>query len=197
MSYEIYYDRAFISVGSNYIPLVNSGSSNCFEYGFGGRSICEKAWNVLNWKRGGRFMFTAAEVGEIARDYDEYNQESGMMYKSRHRAFDNSEMERWIINGMKRAYTVEEYVSFGNSLYVLDYSKGRSSEWERHYFATTDELLGILGRLKDTRSLEIKLGNNREAYRPKGQGAPRSKRRTCDLDSYYTLLYTAERKPYA
>ena len=31
MSSEIYYDRAFIRVGDRFIPVVNHGSSNCFD----------------------------------------------------------------------------------------------------------------------------------------------------------------------
>ena len=31
MSSEIYYDRAYIRVGDRFIPVVNHGSSNCFE----------------------------------------------------------------------------------------------------------------------------------------------------------------------
>ena len=32
MSSEIYYDRAFIRVGDRFIPVVNHGSSNCFDF---------------------------------------------------------------------------------------------------------------------------------------------------------------------
>ncbi|QQQ95131.1 hypothetical protein [Blautia pseudococcoides] len=31
MSSEIFYDKAFIRVGEKYIPIVNHGSSNCFD----------------------------------------------------------------------------------------------------------------------------------------------------------------------
>ena len=32
MSSEIFYDKAFIRVEEKYIPVVNHGSSNCFEF---------------------------------------------------------------------------------------------------------------------------------------------------------------------
>ena len=32
MSSEIFYDKAFILVGEKYIPVVNHGSSNCFDF---------------------------------------------------------------------------------------------------------------------------------------------------------------------
>lgn len=187
MSHQIYYDRAYIRVGDKYIPLVNSGSSNCFEVGFSGRQIGEKGWNVQNWLRSGQFLFTEDEIKAIARDYDSYNQECGMMYKSRNQCFAPGEMERWIINGMKRAYTVEEYVSFGNSFFVLDFSPDEIHDWKRHPFKTTADLLRILDELKDSKSLEIKLGYNREVYRPKTVKPPRKKLRVGDLPECYVL----------
>lgn len=42
MSSEIFYDKAFIQVEEKYIPVVNHGSSNCFEFDSRGREIPEK-----------------------------------------------------------------------------------------------------------------------------------------------------------
>ena len=186
MSYQIYYDRAFIRAGDKFIPLANSGSNNCFQYVFR-REVPEKNWNVLNWKHETQFLFTESEIKDIARVYDEYNQESGMMYKSRNRCFASGEFERWVINGMKHAYTVEEYVSFGNGFFVLDYSAKETKDWKRHNFKTTDELLNILDELKDIRSKEIKLRDNRDVYRPKTKRAPKKVLRASDLSEYYIL----------
>ena len=47
MSSEIYYDRAFIRVGDRFIPVVNHGSSNCFDFDARGREVPEKHWSVL------------------------------------------------------------------------------------------------------------------------------------------------------
>ena len=44
MSSEIFYDKAFIRVGEKYIPIVNHGSSNCFDIDRRGREIPEKRW---------------------------------------------------------------------------------------------------------------------------------------------------------
>jgi len=187
MSYSIYYDRAFICAGNKYIPLANSGSNNCYEYGIGNRMRCEKSWNVLNWKRSDQFLFSETEIKEIARDYDLYNQGSGMIFKSRNQCFAPGEFERWIINGMKRAYTIEEYVSFENGFFVLDYSANETKEWKQHPFQTTDELLSILENLKASKSLDIKLCNNREVYRPKTSRAPKTPLRASDLSEYYVL----------
>lgn len=187
MSYEIYYDRAFICVEDKYIPLVNSGSNNCFDINLRGREICEKNWSVLNWKHKKQFLFSADEIKDIARQYDLYNQECGMMFKSRNVCFGPGEFERWVINAMKRAYTVEEYVGFGNGFYVLDYSASETKEWTRHPFKTTDELLGILDTLKERPSLDIQLSYNREVYRPKTHRANPTHLRPGDLPEYYVL----------
>ena len=186
MSYSIYYDRAFVRVGDKFIPLANSGSNNCYEYR-NGREVPEKNWGVLNWKRGCQAMFTGTEIRELARQYDEYNQESGMIYKSRHRSFEPGEFERWVIGGMKNAYTVEEYHSFGNRFYVLDYSGRDIDKWVRHYFSTTGELLDILARLGTEREISIKLENNREVYRPVNHRPRGRGLRPGDLPEYYVL----------
>ena len=55
MSSEIFYDKAFIRVGDKYIPVVNHGSSNCFEVTARGREIPEKYWSVLNYPHTGRY----------------------------------------------------------------------------------------------------------------------------------------------
>ena len=186
MSYSIYYDRAFVRVDDQFIPMVNSGSNNCFEIR-GNLQIPEKDWSVLNWKRRGRVMFSPDEIREIAREYDQYNQESGMIHKSRYRQFEPGEFERWVINGMKRAHTVEEYRSFGNGLYVLDYSPSETSEWRKHSFSTTAELKEILSSLSAVQEIDITLSDNREVYRPVNQRSRGHSLRASDLESYYVL----------
>jgi hypothetical protein len=186
MSYQIYYDRAFIRVGDKFIPLANSGSNNCWEYS-GNRDIPEKNWSVLNWKHEYQFVFSESEIKKLARIYDQHNQESGIDHKSRNQCFESGEFERWIINGMKNAYTVEEYVSFGNDFYVSDYSADDTRDWKKYSFKTTDGLLKILDDLKDIRSKDIKLGYNREVFRPKVKRASKKVLRAADLSEYYVL----------
>ncbi len=65
MSSEIFYDKAFILVGEKYIPVVNHGSSNCFDFDSRGHNR-EKHWSVLNYPHTGRMLFTAEEMQEIA-----------------------------------------------------------------------------------------------------------------------------------
>lgn len=185
MSYQIYYDRAFIRVGDKFIPLVNSGSNNCWDFK-GGREVPEKDWGVLNWKRRDRLCFTETEIREIARDYEQNNQESGMDFKSRNRCFDSGEFERWIVNGLNNAYTIEEYVSFGNGFYIFDYSPKETKDWKRYPFRTTDEFLSILKGLTSN-FIALHMDNNREVYRPKSARAARKKLRAADLPEYYVL----------
>ena len=164
MSYEIYYDRAYIRVGNKFIPLVNQGSNNCWAYNCYGRAVPEKNWQVLNWEHGGQLLFTAEEVREQATIYEESNERSGTCYKTRNTSFASGEFGRWIVNGMKTAYTIEEYVSFGNALSVHDYSV-----WEKrkdYFFRTTEEFLALLEQLQGSTALNVHFGNSREVNRP-------------------------------
>jgi hypothetical protein len=208
MSYSIYYDRAFIRVGDKFVPMVNSGSNNCFQFN-GRREVPEKNWGVLNWKRSGRVVFSRDEILEIAQDYDRYNGESGMLFKSRHRVFGPGEFERFVINGMKNAHTVEEYSSFGNGLYVLDYRSSKPCNWVKYPFKTSDELLSVLNRLGSANEINIRLNNNREVYRPVNHRPRGPGLRACDLTEYYVLggrgvtkelkgliVYLVKLKPY-
>lgn len=44
MSYEIIYDKQFIKVKDSYVPMVLSGSSNCYEYGNNGKERRSRSW---------------------------------------------------------------------------------------------------------------------------------------------------------
>ena len=190
MSYSIYYDRAYIRVGEDFIPLVNSGSNNCFEISWNGREIAEKNWGVLNWHRRNRVLFSLAEICEIAREYDEYNKESGMIFKTRNTCFASKEFERWVINGVKSAYTVEEYMSFGNCVYFVDCSQRDADERPiRTQVMTTDELLDILGKAPADGNSEVNVefGYNREVNRPVKPRASGASLNPDTLAEYYVL----------
>lgn len=165
MSYEIYYDRAYIRVGDKYIPLVNEGSNNCWEYSFfSGREVPEKSWQVLNWQHRGQLLFTAEEIRGQAAIYEEVSQRQGMCYKTRNKSFAGGEFGRWIVNGMKTAYTIEEYISFGNALSIHDYSV-----WENrkdYPFRSTEEFLALLEQLQGSTALNVHFENRREVCRP-------------------------------
>lgn len=131
MSSEIYYKRAYIKVGESFIPVVQHGSSNCFEisYGLNGRSreIAERNWDSLYWKDRSKLLYTSEEICQIADDLAEMAK-GGSVWKARYNAFSPDGMRRWVVNGMKTACTVEEYVEAGNTLFILDYSAEEPSQ---------------------------------------------------------------------
>ena len=52
MSSEIYYDKAFISIGDKYIPLVCHGSNNTYEFNRNGREVAPLSGKKSFYKRG-------------------------------------------------------------------------------------------------------------------------------------------------
>ena len=57
MSSEIYYEKAFISIGDRFIPLVCRGSTNAYEFNAHGREVAERYWSVLDRPYRGRSLF--------------------------------------------------------------------------------------------------------------------------------------------
>ena len=142
MSSEIYYDRAFIRVGDRFIPVVNHGSSNCFDFDAHGREVPEKHWSVLNYTFHGRQLFTEEEIRQIAAVYEAANSDNrDGIRKSRNRSFGVGEFGRWIMNGMKTAHTVEEYRACGRAL--MDICEEYLEKYQNELcwcYPTTDEL---------------------------------------------------------
>lgn len=185
MSSEIFYDKAFIRVEEKYIPVVNHGSSNCFEFDSRGREIPEKTWSVLNYPYPEQMLFTAEEIQKIADFYEKVSMSNrGGTKKSRNRAFEENEFRRWILSGMKSAYTVEEYAEFGNRVIVIDYSEDR---WMKYAVPTTEALLDKIQELEG-HQITVGFWNNRHVNRPtmrRGKGQPFDFN---SLPEYYVLL---------
>ena len=161
MGYSIYYDRAFIKIGEDYIPVVCSGASNVSDF-VNGREVREKNWDVLNWQRRDRVLFSEPEIREIAIDYEGI----GMSYKSYRQSFAPGEFELWIVEGMKKAYTVEEYIAAGNRLFVIDYPNGMVERWRLQPFTTEAELMEILNQFDAGHECDITFGDVRTINRP-------------------------------
>ncbi len=182
MSSEIFYDKAFILAGERYIPIVNHGSSNCFDFDSCGREIPERHWSVLSYPFHGRLLFTAEEIEQIAAAHEAANTENrGGTRKSRNRAFEIGEFGRWILTGLKSAHTVEEYRAFGNSVILIDYDRN----WSKASIASTAELLEILERRRGEH-IGVGFADNRHICRP----IKARKEHAFDfsnLDRYYVL----------
>lgn len=163
MSSEIFYTRGFIKVNEYIIPVANHGSSNCFEFSHTGREIPERNWTVLNYPHRGKILHTRDDMESVARIYEEANTSNrGGTRISRNRAFDVGEFGRWIRKGVHMAKTVEEYVSWGNRIFVVDYADDR----RRYPVRTTQELLEVLKMFGDSPDLGVVFGDKRKLYRP-------------------------------
>ena len=163
MSSEIFYDKAFIRVDDRYIPVVNHGSSNCFDFDSRGREIPEKHWSVLNYTRRDSQIFTAEEMQHFAEVYEAASMSNrGGTRKSRNRSFEEGEFGRWILAGMRSAHTVEQYKEYGNTVVVIDYS---DSYWQKHSVYTTEELMEKLKELEG-RSISVSFWDDRHVTHP-------------------------------
>ena len=166
MSSEIFYAKAFIRAGDRFIPVANHGSSNCYDFDSRGREIPERHWSVLSYPFRGRLAFTAEEIKQIAAAYEEANTENrGGTCKSRNRAFEVGEFERWILAGLKSAHTVEEYRAYGNSVVVIDYERN----WSKASIASTAELLSLLEQ-RESAHISIGFAEDRHIFYPKTSG---------------------------
>ena len=183
MSSEIFYDRAYIRVADKYIPVVNHGSSNCFDISIRGREIPEKHWSAINYPHRDKMLFSAEEMKEVAAIYEEASMGNrGGTRKSRYRSFEEGECYRWILGGMRSAHTVEEYQKYGNSVVIIDYSQ---EPWRRFSVSSTGELLERLEEMSG-RSFTVSFYNDRRVKHPpmRKKGEPTDFSR---LPEYYVL----------
>ena len=161
MSSEIYYDKAFVSVGNLFIPLVCRGSTNAYEFNAHGHEAAERYWSVLDLPYRGRLLFTSDELQKIAETYEGFSSGNrGGMRKSRNSAFEAGEFQRWFLAGLKNAHTLEEYRQFGNSIILTDRHTQKTT-----YTATTDAFLAALSRMGEL-DVDIRFDSCRSFYHP-------------------------------
>lgn len=161
MSAEIYYKKAYIKVGDKFIPMVNHGSTNCWEISWKGRHVPEKNWSVLGYGANGSFLFSKTEIEDLAKEYEGYSEDNSGILKSRNRGFERGEFENWILAGMRSALTVEDYVGAGNML--MGYDCATDDTW---YIKTTDQLLQTLETNKCNTRFRLTFSDNRNVKRP-------------------------------
>lgn len=182
MSSQIFYKKAFIKVDDKFIPLVNQGASNCSSFNFEGREVADMYWSVLRYPFNDRLIFTEDEIREIARRHEECNTSNrGGTRKSHNTAFEVGEFERWILAGMKSAYTVEEYTHFGNTVQIVD-----SVARKRTTVKTTQELLDAI-RVAKGGTIDVTFGNSREVRRPLRSNTPKKLDEFDAMNEYFVL----------
>lgn len=121
MSREIIYDKRFIKLpnGNIYIPIIQHGSSNCYQWSpSSGRDIPEKNWfNIDKYKENGEWkqqlFFTENDLKKLAANWKTFEN-----FKTRNKMFKPDEFEKWFLNGIKNAKTIEEYDSYGIAVWA-------------------------------------------------------------------------------
>ena len=161
MSSEIYYDKAFVSVGELFIPLVCRGSTNTYEFNARGHEVAERYWSVLDLPYRGRLLFTSDEIQKIAETYEGFSSGNrGGMRKSRTSAFEAGEFQRWFLAGLKNAHTSEDYRQYGNSIVLTDRHTQKTV-----YSSTTKAFLTALSRIGEP-NVDIRFDSCRSFYHP-------------------------------
>ena len=146
MSYEIYYDKAFIKVNDNtYIPFLETGSNNCYQSGKSGRfDKRERNWYNDTFFTEGEVMQTK---NNILLKIDKFRQgliDSNIEYNTAHPEYNNDSytdnrfgyyagctkygsgttkftfkmFQNIYLNGFKEALTIEEYAAKGITFFI-------------------------------------------------------------------------------
>lgn len=107
MSYEIIYAREFIKTGDDrIIPLVLSGSNNCWDTRYKGHWRKERSWFPIYAKSGENPAITAEELMKkinsyVPSDYQAHFVRNGKLVN-------DDSFVRFFENGIKKAKTIEE-----------------------------------------------------------------------------------------
>ncbi len=187
MSSEIFYDRAFVQIGSLYIPLVCQGSSNTYAI-VNGRELPDRRWHVLNHGCEDKLLFTKEQIVKQADLYEEISISSQAVNKSRNVRFGDGEFYRWIVNGMKSAWTLEKYDEFGNRLYI-----SAQNRWdEKPYEASVPTEAEFLQHYQEVQKqgykyLDLRVEDERNFTHPKCLREPAE-----PLEEYYVLAGNLE-----
>ena len=62
MGTSILFKKQFIKVNNNYVPMILSGSSNCFDWGSTGRERIARDWGNMSFHCGGKLFATENEI---------------------------------------------------------------------------------------------------------------------------------------
>lgn len=177
MSYEILYGKQFIKVDDKrVIPMIYTGSNNCYEWGSGNKMRRERNWHMDKFFSGGILFPTGEQIlagidkyrNELVERYkdreegDKYKDESFgyftsiKLYNSKRTTF--GLFKSFYKTGVKQAMTVEQLKEFGIELKL------------RVYFYKEEELTskGLEARspltIESTEEIEQKFNEWKEYY---------------------------------
>lgn len=141
MSREIIYDKLFIKVANKIIPMILSGSNNCYELSNAGRERRERSWFAMSLNQ--KQILTGKELIESAQKindslaHEDYTEESFLSHCAWEIGRLNSfkQFNSWLNTGIKKAITVEQLKELGHNL-TLVVKESYSSEDELRIIAT-------------------------------------------------------------
>jgi len=151
-----------------FIPVIQYGSSNCFEFK-GNREVSEKNWGTVKFglELLHKNLFTKDEIYLLAIDFGNPSSFGDFPFKARGRQFSSQkEATNWFYNGIKNAMPLEQYVEYGNTCMVFDWSNANINDWNRTYVKTTKELIDAINNCSDAKHCSVKF-QQRDLYLPK------------------------------
>ena len=142
MSYEIVYARNFIRTTKGIIPVVLMGSNNCSDviYDTAGRrrEVAERLWAPI---RTDRTVYSEEQLMTTMQGIPEDTE----LFMFRGNWVTGKDIGRWLKNGIKAAYTVEEYLTVNPGVHIhccLDVCKKgeiwSKAEMEEFFNSTAD-----------------------------------------------------------
>lgn len=147
MSYEIVYNRAFIKTTRGIIPLILTGSNNCYEYTFRGRERREREWSVFYGNK--HIEIDEQDLLTFISDNAKNNDYEFCMFRGKWVYYKDA--YDFYKQGIKNAHTIEDYIEYGRQnkrwrlgdlrCFVSDWSKGYDKHFntlEKHISTTAD-----------------------------------------------------------
>ena len=138
MSYDVVYERVFITTPLGYVPLLLSANSSCTTL-CNGRRVMAKNWSV--WGRGP--CYTVQEFEQMIESICENGTYGHFKYKSRW--LYNEGLRKFYRNGLRQSRTIEEITkiipraTLKCCLYI--YNSNKNKEEGMEYIRTTDALV--------------------------------------------------------
>lgn len=146
MSSQIFYERVYIRLPRNlYIPLFLSGPNNTYD-SCGPHAKRVRYWYVYrpqSAKKSGTYFLSQNQIKELAEEARGWPY-FGMYRKSISSSceFTPESAEKYVLNGLKKAFTIEEYHNMGNRL-IFSLHRDATVSIPECVITTTEQLLSI------------------------------------------------------